>query len=195
MSRSDYEKWTQKYKAKPQLLESRAASALLTTYALRGEGKRALDLACGAGRNTLALAKAHYEVDAVDIAEAAVETMTGFVRQNGVQEYVHPVCQDLDAFEVKTEYYDLIVMSNYLDRGLIERCKRGLKKEGLFIVETYMVDDANEKKDSALSNLLQPAELKQVFRDGFLVLAYEEFENEPNEIYRMKKQSIVVKKL
>lgn len=195
MSRSDHEKWTRKYEAKPQLLEFREPSALVARYALRGEGARALDLACGAGRNTLALAKEHYEVDAVDIAEAAVEAMMVTMMQYGVQEYVAPICRDLDDFEVQADHYDLIVMTNYLDRGLIERCKTGLKKEGLFIVETYMVDETNEKKGSDLSNLLQPQELKEIFRDGFSVLEYAEFENEPHEIYRMKKQSIVVKKL
>ena len=194
MSIADYEKWRRKYEAKPQLLEFREPSALLTRYACRGEGQRALDLACGAGRNTLALAEEHYAVDAIDIAEIAVETMMVTMMQYGLQEYVTPICQDLEDFEVKEGYYDLIVMSNYLDRGLIERCKMGLKKEGLFIVETYMVDESNEKKESDLSNLLEPQELKVIFKDGFEVLEYREFENEPHEIYRMKKQSIVVKK-
>ncbi len=195
MSVADKEKWDQKYIDKPRLLTPRAASEVLVRYAFEGEGLRALDLACGAGRNALYLAERHYVVDAVDVAAIALEALKEDALQRGVAESVDAVLQDLDAFTPKPELYDVIVMSNFLDRGLIERCKAGLKKEGLFIVETYMVDETNEKKDSALSNLLQSEELKEIFKDGFLVLEYKEFENEPHEIYRMKKQSIVVKKL
>ena len=195
MSVADKEKWDQKYIDKSRLLTPRAPSEVLVRYAFKGEGLRALDLACGAGRNALYLAEKHYVLDAVDVAAIALEALKADALQRGVSESVNAVLQDLDAFTPKPEYYDVIVMSNYLERGLIERCKAGLKKEGLFIVETYMVDETNEKKGSTLSNLLQPQELKEVFRDGFLVLEYTEFENEPHEIYRMKKQSIVVKKL
>ena len=195
MSVADKAKWDQKYIDKPRLLTPRAASEVLVRYAFKGEGLRALDLACGAGRNALYLAEEHYVVDAVDVAAIALEALRADALQRGVTESVNAVLQDLDAFMPKPELYDVIVMSNYLDRGLIERCKTGLKEEGLFIVETYMVDEDNEKKGSALSNLLKPEELKEIFRDGFSVLEYAEFENEPHEIYRMKKQSIVVKKL
>ena len=195
MSVADKEKWDQKYIDKPRLLTPRAASEVLVRYAFKGEGSRALDLACGAGRNALYLAERHYVVDAVDVAAIALEALKEDALQRGVAESVNAVLRDLDAFTPKPECYDVIVMSNFLDRGLIERCKTGLKKEGLFIVETYMVDETNEKKGSDLSNLLQPQELKEIFRDGFSVLEYAEFENEPHEIYRMKKQSIVVKKL
>ena len=57
-----------------------------------------------------------------------------------------------------------------------------------------MVDDANEKQGSDRSNLLEAEELKSIFSTGYEVLFYDEFENEPYELYRMKKQAIVARK-
>ena len=195
MSIADKEKWDQKYIDKPRLLKPRAASEVVTEYASMGEGLAALDLACGSGRNTLYLAEEGFRVDAVDVAAIALDTVRKDALQRGVSEYVSPLLEDLDNFTPKSDFYDVIVMSNFLDRELIERTKVSLKMCGRYILETYMVDDSNEKKDSKVSNLLNVGELKEIFRDGFKVLHYNEYENEAYEIYRMKKQVIVVEKL
>ena len=195
MSIADKQKWDQKYIDKPRLLKPRAASVVVTEYASDAKGLAALDLACGAGRNALYLAEEGYAVDAVDVADIALDALRKDALQRGVSKSITPSLQDLDNFTPKPDFYDVIVMSNFLDRELIERTKVGLKMGGRYIVETYMVDDSNEKKDSKVSNLLNVGELKEIFRDGFKVLHYDEYENEAYEIYRMKKQVIVVEKL
>ena len=163
-------------------------------YAFQGEGMTALDLACGAGRNTIYLAQERYEVDAVDIADIALDALRVDASQRGLAEYINPVLQDLDDYAPLREAYDLIVMSNFLDRDLLERTKEVLKSGGLYVVETYMDDLVNEKKDSNADNLLKKDELKRIFADGYDVVHYDEFENEAHELYRMKKQVIVVMK-
>ena len=195
MSKADREKWEQKYIDKPQLLEFREASAVLQRFGCRGAGERALDLACGTGRNTLHLAGEGFEVDAIDIAATAIEVLMVDALRQGVAELIDPIEADLDDYSFKHHVYDLVVMSNYLDRALIERTKGTLKKGGLYVVETYMADVENEKKNSKASNLLQSGELKEIFAEGFKVVHYDEHENEAHEIYRMKKQVIVVEKL
>ena len=102
--------------------------------------------------------------------------------------------EDLETFVPKEKTYDLAVMANYLDRALIARTIPALKKDALFIVETYMEHPENEKKDSNPDFLLQPEELKKLFSKDFELLAYEEFWNESYELYRMRKQGIVVRK-
>jgi hypothetical protein len=57
-----------------------------------------------------------------------------------------------------------------------------------------MAHPENEKKDSNPDLLLEADELKRLFADGFEIVAYEEFWNEPYELYRMRKQGIVAKK-
>ena len=195
MSKADKEKWEQKYIDKPQLLEFREASAVVQRFGCRGAGERALDLACGTGRNTLHLAGEGFEVDAIDIAAAAIEVLMVDALRQGVAERIDPIEADLDDYNFKSERYELIVMCNYLDRALISRTKGALKKGGLYVVETYMADVENEKRDSKASNLLQSGELKEIFAEGFKVVYYDKHENEAYEIYRMKKQVIVVEKL
>ena len=195
MSEADKKKWDQKYKDKPQLLEFREASDVVKRFAFNGKGQTALDLACGTGRNTLHLANEHFEVDAVDIAAVALDTLYADASGRGLLEYVKPLLLDLDDFTPESERYDVIVMCNFLDRLLIERTKVGLKRGGLYIVETYMADVENEKKDSMASNLLQAGELKEIFAESFKVIYYDEHENERHEMYKMKKQVIVVEKL
>ena len=195
MSREDKEKWDKKYIAKAELLKPREASAVLKKYALVGGGKKALDLACGAGRNSCYLAQVGYVVDSVDIAEVALDTLEKEASSLGILENIMIKLEDLDSFTPDADIYSLIIMMNYLDRGLIERTKVALKVGGCYIIETYMVDADNEKEHSNQNNLLKPQELKEIFLDGFEILHYDEFENEKNEIYRMKKAVIVVEKL
>ena len=63
----------------------------------------------------------------------------------------------------------------------------------ILFVETYMVGGSNEKKSNK-DNLLKSQELKDMLDDSWLVLHYDEFENEDYEIYKMKKQVLVARK-
>ena len=194
MSLQDKEKWDAKYIKKSELLRPREASANIKKFVGKSAGAKALDLACGAGRNTIYLAKQGYEVDALDIAAVALDALVAESIREEVHELVNAQLSDLDSFAPAAESYELIVMMNFLDRALLERVKEGLKIGGLFIVETYMDDLINEKKDSNVENLLKKEELKTLFDEGYELLFYEEFENEAHELYRMQKQVIVVKK-
>ena len=194
MSEQDKKKWDAKYIKKSELLRPREASANIKKFVEQTAGAKALDLACGAGRNTIYLAKQGYEVDALDIAAVALDALAVDAEHQQVQELVNAQLADLDSFVPVPETYELIVMMNFLDRALLERVKEGLKIGGLFIVETYMDDLINEKKDSNVENLLKKEELKTLFDEGYDLLFYEEFENEAHELYRMQKQVIVVKK-
>lgn len=193
MSIEDKQKWDSKYLNKPKLLEPREASLNIQNFIKECKGKKALDLACGAGKNTLYLAKEGFEVDAVDIAKIALDTLNTYAGENDLSNLINTQLTDLDSFTPAIESYDLVIMTNFLDRELIQRSKSALKSDGVFIVETYMQDDKNEKKDSNEEYLLKEGELKDIF-SSFEILHYDEFENEPNELYRMKKQVIVAKK-
>ena len=194
MSLQDREKWDAKYIKKSELLRPREASANIKKFVEKTVGAKALDLACGAGRNTVYLAKQGYMVDAIDIAAVALDALSIDAERQQVQALVNAQLTDLDSFVPVPETYELIVMMNFLDRALVKRAKEGLKIGGLFIVETYMDDLINEKKDSNADNLLKKEELKTLFDDGYDLLFYDEFENEAHELYRMQKQVIVVKK-
>jgi tellurite methyltransferase len=72
MSEADREKWDARYR-EGAYAERRHPTALLAEWLPRLTPGRALDVACGAGRNALFLASGGYRVDAVDISRAALE--------------------------------------------------------------------------------------------------------------------------
>lgn len=194
MALVDKEKWDKKYVEKSQLLKPREASQRLQEYIKYVEGTKALELASGAGRNTIFLAKNGFSVDAYDIAKIALESLVANAKAEGVENSIQTFEQDLDLFTPQKGLYDLVVITSFLDRELIKRVQSSLKKGAIFFTETYMKDASNNKEFANQDNMLESGELKKVFEDGFEILFFDEFENEPYEMYRMKKQCIVAKK-
>jgi 2-polyprenyl-3-methyl-5-hydroxy-6-metoxy-1,4-benzoquinol methylase len=193
MSLKDKKQWDAKYLQKSQLLRPRQASQNLQDYIRYCKGTRALDLACGAGRNSIFLAECGFEVDALDIAEIAINTLKDQAHKMNLHSKIKARQVDLDIYEIKKDSYDIIVMANFLDRAILASAINALKKEGILFVETYMISDDNEKKRSNIDNLLKEQELKNMLDDSWEVLHYNEFENEDYEIYKMKKQVLVAR--
>lgn len=191
MSIEDRKKWNKKYESTPELLEQREPSIKLKKLINKTEGKKALDVACGGGKNSIFLAKNGFFIDALDISELALKSINnkGFENINTIQIDLE---EELDLVK---EHYDLIVQTNFLDRNIIPELIDSLKPMGIFFIETYMHHEINEKKPSNKSFLLEKNELKEFFQDGFEIIDYDEFDNESYELYRMKKQSIIVRKL
>lgn len=194
MSLKDKEKWDAKYLKKPRLLVPRYASIHLQKYIDEVKKGKVLDLACGSGRNTLFLAQNGFEVDALDIAQIALDALRTQLKAENLSHLVDTKLIDLDSFSQTDDKYNLILMCNFLDRKLLQKTKQTLNKDGIFIVETYMLDDENEKEDSNKIYLLEKNELKKIFSDSYEILFYDEYDNEPHELYQMKKQVIVAKK-
>lgn len=187
MSIEDKIKWDKKYKNTPSLLEDRAASKRLENIIDKVNGKKALDIACGAGRNSIFLAKKDFNVDALDISKVALDNL-----QNKGYKNISTKLIDLEGYKPEKDNYDLIIMTNYLDRDIIPILCESLKKEGVLFIETYMDHPSNTKPNSNPDFLLKKDELKTFFDSRFEIIDYDEFDNEAHELYRMKKQSICV---
>lgn len=190
MALKDKIKWDKKYQEIASLLENRKPSEKLIKIIEKVKGKKALDVASGAGRNSIYLAINDFDVVALDISEIALESLNNKGYKN-----IYCKLVDLDEYEIPKNSYDLIVMTNFLDRNIIPKLLNALKIGGVFFIETYMEDDLNEKAPSNPDFLLKKNELKTFFDDSFELLDYEEFVNEDYEIYKMKKQFIAVRKL
>ncbi|BCD60326.1 MULTISPECIES: bifunctional 2-polyprenyl-6-hydroxyphenol methylase/3-demethylubiquinol 3-O-methyltransferase UbiG [unclassified Nitratiruptor] len=119
-------KWDRKYLAmqEPDINEN-----VQQFFSLAKKGK-ALDIACGLGQNAKFLAQNGFEVDAVDISEVAIEKLQNLSN-------IHAFCQDIDAFEFKKEYYNLIICTNFFDRSIAQKIIDSLKKDGIFICEVF----------------------------------------------------------
>ena len=195
MSQKDQLKWNKKYTDNPRLLESREASIIVQRFSGLVSGKKALDVACGTGRNTLYLAQNGFEVDALDISAVALQELSQHMKKVTDLSFIHTQLVDLDQYNPPLSHYNLIINIHFLDRSLISKLGKALKKDGILIIETYMQDTENEKPSSNPDFLLKKGELPRYFNADYEILGYEEFWNDNNELYRMKKQAIVVKRV
>ncbi len=189
MAQKDKEKWDKKYNETPRLMEDRTPSPKVVEAIQYTNGKKTLEIACGTGRNSISLAKKGFEVEAYDISEVAINHLK---KQN--IKNLTAIQKDLENFEVKENNFDLIVQTNYLDRKIFPNIKKALKKDGIIVIETYMNHEENEKPPSDPLFLLQENELKEIFSD-FEIIKYDEYFNEKHELYKMRKQVIIAKKL
>ena len=95
---------------------------------------RALDVACGDGRNSIYLARLGFTVDAVDISDVAVAALRAAAVDRGLA--VHTRWMDLEVGSLPVARYDVIVQINYLQRELFRALERALTPGGIVIVET-----------------------------------------------------------
>jgi tellurite methyltransferase len=99
---------------------------------------RALDLACGAGRNALFLAGLGYQVDALDIsAEALARGAEGARNRDLAVSWME---HDLDFGLPRGLWdYDLMVIMRYLDLSLVAAACERLRAGGYLICEAHLV--------------------------------------------------------
>ena len=133
---------------------------------------RALDIAMGNGRNAIYLAKMGFDVEGVDISEEAIKSVREAAKRVGVT--IKARIADLEGnYEIEKGIYDVIVCFNYLYRPLIPQIKDGLRKGGVVVYETFIIDQAKFGKPTNPDYLLKHNELLDSFRD-FRCLRYRE---------------------
>ncbi len=139
-----------------------------------GQGRRALDIACGAGRHSMALASHGWSVTAVDWSVTALE----IVRARDAR--IHTVAADLEAgeFEIERNSWDLICVSLYLQRNLLAAIREGVKCSGWVAAAFPLSDDRPGVKPMNPEYVLRAGELRTLF-DGFRILHYAETEPAP----------------
>lgn len=168
----DQKRWDERFKGKEFAFGIEANPFLKRQIALLPKGK-ALDIATGEGRNAVFLAQHGFDVDAIDISEMGLKKARRLARVKGVR--IRTFLADLDNFQIGKERYDLIANFYFLKRNLIPKVKRGLKKGGRVIFETYTIEHralgAEGPKDPKY--FLKPNELLKLFK-GFLILFYRE---------------------
>lgn len=133
---------------------------------------RVLDVAMGNGRNAIYLAKAGFEVEGVDMSSEAVNTALESSRKAGVT--IGAYVADLESnYQIKKSAYDVIICFNYLQRSLIPQIKDGLKRGGMVVYETFIIDQAQFGRPRNPDYLLKHNELLDMFHD-FRCLRYRE---------------------
>lgn len=160
----DKTRWNAKHQNVPMPMNP---SDIIIKHVKFAQNNRALDIACGTGRNTHHLAQLGYEVDAVDISDYALSHIKHTNK-------IHTIESDLTNYIITPNNYDLIININYLERKLFPSIPAGLKTDGILIFETFIT--AHESGYHNPSNpdfLLQPNELPAKF-STLKILFYEE---------------------
>jgi len=132
---------------------------------------RVLDVAAGAGRNALFLARRGCQVEALDFAHAGLRLALATARREGLRLGV--VQADLTSYPLPVGRYDAVINTRYLLRSLFPALRRALKPGGLVVFETFLVQQLTIGHARNPDFLLQPGELRAAFADLDIV-SYEE---------------------
>jgi SAM-dependent methyltransferase len=172
MAEDDRARWDERYAAGDWADIGEPARILEDAEAWLGEPGLALDVACGAGRNALWLARRGFKVVAVDISWEGLQRLQRRARDEKLD--IHIVLADLENFALAPDVFDLIINTRFLLRTLFPAFHTALKPGGLLLVETFNVDEIEVLGgDIRRAYALERGELKQVFGD-FEMLLYEE---------------------
>ena len=167
---------------------SEPAPFLLENIQLLPKG-RALDLAMGAGQNAIYLSKMGFEVEGVDISPEAVNKALEFAAEAGVA--IKAEIADLeDRYAIQKGVYDVIICFRYLQRSLIPEIKDGLRKGGMVMHETFIVDQAQWGRPKNPAYLLRHNELLDMFRDFRCHIYYEGILEGPKAVARIIAEKI-----
>lgn len=127
-------------------------------------GRRALDIACGTGRDAVFLAFQGFDVEGWDILPDALERCEDLAVRNGVS--VRTDFRDVEAHGqiIAPEAYDLIICVNFLHRPLLPHIAAGVRPGGLVAYETF-VEPQRERfgKPAREAHVLKPGELSTWF--------------------------------
>lgn len=162
------QQWNERYGAGEQLFEE--PSPQVTRFSRELKPARALDLACGAGRNSLYLAEHGWRVTAVDGSHLAIEILRERARQRKLVIDARVADLEHNEFEIEPGAYDLICDCYYLQRSLIPKMKSGLRPGGIVILIVHLAD---ADQPHGTPTRARPGELRAFFEDWKILHEYE----------------------
>ena len=170
MTQSDSEKWNAIY-SKDEFSFFPPCKVLFQNLHLLPKQGQALDVACGMGRNAVALAEKGLTTTAIDISKVALDKLTKYAGQQ--QFDIETLAYDLTQNSLPVDGYDVIVISHYLNRELIPAIKQALNPNGLIFYQTFIKDKVEDIGPSNPDFLLDQNELLNFFND-FQIIFYRE---------------------
>lgn len=128
MAQKDQKKWDSKYL---RSIGNFKASQLLEEFIDQAPLGKALDIACGNGRNSIFLKQHGFTVDAIDISTVATQQL----------QQQHPdinvTCMDIETLTIPENSYDVIVNIRFLERRLFPMIEKGLTPGGFLLLESF----------------------------------------------------------
>lgn len=170
MSDSERNKWDERYatgaySARPW------PTPLLTEWIDRLPRGRALDVACGAGRNSLFLAEHGYAVDGIDISTVALDRARAAAAERGLEASF--IAMDLETELPSNCRYDLIVMVRYTHPALVADLVELLDDGGYLLCEEHLRTPCTVIGPTNPAYRMEPNELLNL-ASGLRVIYYHE---------------------
>lgn len=165
MNKTLGDKWDRIYQS--DTLKREPAAVLTENLFLLPQKGKALDLASGLGENALILAKQGLTTEAWDISTIAM-------RKLQAQGAVHALPIKTFTKEIKPDsfpscYFDVVVVSRFLDRSICNAIMESLKSDGLLLYQTYTLQKTSASGPNNPHFLLAENELLQLFSSLRLV--------------------------
>ena len=157
MSKADQAKWDGRYRA-GAFAERTHPSALLETWINRLPPGRALDLACGAGRNSLFLARHGFKVTGIDVSSEGLKRAAASAAREGLA--VTWMRHDLDDGLSASGPYDVVCLFRYVNPEVIRRLPGLLAPNGILLVEEHLATDEPVAGPSNPDFCVRPGELR-----------------------------------
>jgi SAM-dependent methyltransferase len=184
MSETERENWDRRY-AEGDYQPHTEPAPFLEEWLNRLPTGRALDVACGTGRNALRLAEVGYATEAVDISEVAIERARSEADRRGLT--IEWRRADLDEIELPEARYDLITVIRYVNPDLWPRLVAALSLNGAVLIEHHLQTEAVVDGPQSPDFRLRPQELLAAFRDLRIVYYSETLEpaDRPNATFAL----------
>ncbi len=171
------QRWDQRYSTFPPRKRSEPIPFVAACLPKLPEQGRALDIAAGAGRHTIALARRGLSVDAVDISWSGLR----LAQQRAIEanlipgRQIHFIVADVERPWLPYGCYEVILVALFLYRPLFPLIKDRLAPGGWLVYETFIADPETALAGHSMRRefLLERNELKDAFSD-FEILFYDE---------------------
>jgi tellurite methyltransferase len=129
---------------------------------------RALDIAAGTGRNSIALARAGMHVFAADWSRNALDSLARVAASEELA--IEPIIADLeDPLPFQPESFDVVLNISFLERALFRPLKLVLRLGGFLLFDTFLIDQAACGHPSNPRFLLGHYELRDLLADMDLI--------------------------
>jgi len=155
---------SQNYLWKPHGLITRALAEMRLVWGDQLEDKRAVDLACGVGRDAAALALGGLRVEGWDILPEALQRADCLAAACGAKLTTRLVDIEAEGTVLRPTSFDVVACFHYLHRPLMLQIKRAIRPGGFVVYETFTVAQREKigkpRKDK---HLLRPGELASYF--------------------------------
>lgn len=171
MAHPDSGKWDARYQAGKH--DQKQAVRVLRDYAhLLPASGDALDLACGTGANALYLAEKGVRVSAWDISAQALAILESRCNRKSLQ--IDMQIRDVVQSPPLKNSFDVIVVSYFLERGLMPEIINALRPGGLLFYQTFTRAQVEDCGPGNPDYRLAQNELLDLCRDLQLLIYHEE---------------------